>query len=191
MQVAAQVALFYFNANSGILTLPAGTINVNAVGPGDYNGGSITLIGSSIALNGGSGVTLSLLANASGSGNGGSVGVYATGANSDIILGGAPGNIALISATGGSAGSAAGNGGSITLYAGRNIFIPNTPNIISVATLGNNGNGGSISLTNGAVTTGTLEIDQSLSANGSGNGSGGQIIISNNSNNVFLISGAS
>ena len=65
--------------------------------------------------------TISLLANGFGSGNGGSVYVHTTSTVGDIILGNAPGNIASISATGGSAGSNAGNGGSIILVAGRNL----------------------------------------------------------------------
>jgi len=166
------------NAGTGLLTIPNGTINVSAAGPGNFNGGSISLTGSSIALSGGSGNTLSLLANASGTGNGGSISAKTTSATGDIILGNGAGDIATISAKGGSSGSTAGNGGTVMLNAGRNLIIPVLANIINVSPSGINGNGGTINLTAGAASaSGILQVNQGLSANGTGTGNGGTVSV--------------
>ena len=183
------------NANSGVLTVPAGTMSVNANGPGSYRGGSISLTGSYILLGPGTGQTLSLTANGFGSGNGGSIYVRTTSPSGSIILGNAAGNIASISATGGSAGSNAGNGGSIVVDAGDNLVIPSTPNIITVAALGNNGNGGLIELIAGSAlgssATAVLQVDQSINANGVGTGNGGSVSVSYHDPTNPLIVGGS
>ncbi len=179
------------NAGNGLLTIPNGTINVSAIGPGSHNGGTISLTGSSVVFSGGTGTTLSLLANAAGSGNGGSVSVRTTSANGDIILGNAAGDIATISATGGSAGFNAGNGGFVTLNAGRNLIIPSTIGIVKVIPAGNNGNGGTISLTAGAASSsGILQANQALNADGTGTGNGGTVSVSYNDTINPLIVGA-
>ncbi len=180
------------NANSGLLTIPNGKIDVSAKGPGSYNGGTISLTGSSIVLNGGNGTTLSLLANAFGTGNGGSVSVRTTSVTGDISLGNAPNNFANISARGGSAGSFAGNGGTVTLIAGRNLAISGAAGIINVSPSGTNGNGGSITLTSGNVAaTGTVQVDQSVNADGAGTGKGGTISVSYKNTGALTIGAVS
>ncbi len=162
-------------ASGGALTVPNSfTFSVNALGT-NGNGGIISLSGSTVSFTGGS---ESLTANGVGTGNGGSISITTSGSTGDIVLGSSSGSISSISATGGSAGSASGNGGTVTLSAGRNLTIPSTGGIINVNAIGTNGTGGSIILAAGTVTSsGTLQINQGLGANGVGTGNGGTVSI--------------
>lgn len=169
------------DAGSGVLTMPVGTISVNAAGSG--NGGSVTLTGSSISLQGTG--TLTLNADAAGTGNGGSLSITTTSATSDLTLGTADKNF-LLFARGGSAGSASGNGGSITLSAGRNL----TANAGSASPLGTNGGGAIISVAAGTATNANLLLNGTLSVDAVGTGNAGSITIAVNSSTPFLIGGA-
>src|SRR5262249_14295699 len=107
-----------------------------------------------------------LAANGAGTGGGGFVSVSTAG---DLAIGSASGNMVIL-ATGGSSGSAFGDGGTVSLQCA-NL----TLNLASlnVAPLGTNGNGGSIGLFAG----GNLSITNgsAIDVSGVGNGNGGFI----------------
>jgi hypothetical protein len=200
---------------SGGVVLGSGTLDVSASGSGNYQGGNISVTGSNItdassftlqanstgnnlfggaisliASNGISltGATQNLIANGGTTGNGGTLVLEALGATSDVTLGNAGSGLALM-ATGGSSGSAGGNAGSVTVEAGRNLTVPSGAGI-NVNALGNNGNGGSISLAAGAEAAGSLQVNQGLMANGVGTGNGGVISVTyNDGSNPIIVGG--
>jgi len=153
-------------AGANVNLVNAGVINAGGVGSG--NGGSIVIAGATLQVTGSGPVALT--ANGGSTGNGGEINVLLSGAG-DVAIGSAAGNL-VTSATGGSAGSASGNGGRVDVETSGNLTIDLTS--LNVAPLGSDGNGGtiffrgsSLSLVNGAV------IDES----GVGNGSGGHITL--------------
>ena len=164
---------------NGSLTLPTGTISVNGSAAGNYNGGSIMLtvaavLGNNVNITGGGPLVLS--ANGSGTGNGGALNVV----SANLSIGAGAGQMSF-SATGGSAGSAAGDGGSISIFT-NNSLVVNTA-LLPVAPLGNNGNGGQYTFQAGSVFVGSnLRIAGTLDVSGVGTGRGG---------NLSLTSGAS
>ncbi|MDR3615253.1 MAG: hypothetical protein P4L53_16970 [Candidatus Obscuribacterales bacterium] len=162
--------------NSGLVQLDGGSLTADATGAGNSNGGAVSVAGGTVSL---TGVSENLTANASGTGNGGSVSISTVGVGGNITVG-TSGSGLNLSATGGSAGSTSGNGGAVTVSASGNLSLPNGA-AIAVNPLGNNGNGGTINLTGGAGTanaSGYVAVNQGLTADGAGTGTGGTILVS-------------
>jgi hypothetical protein len=130
-------------AAGGVLTLSTDALSVSQDVLG--NGGSISLTAASLVL-GSSGLPLTLNADASGSGKGGSVSVGLTGA-SPVTIGTGAGDL-TISAEG---GPAAGNGGTASVKVGGNLVV-NTIEL-NVAPISGNGAGGNIILQSNSKTT--------------------------------------
>jgi hypothetical protein len=154
-------------APTGSITLGNLSVSSNTSG----NGGAIYLQANSYSFSGSS-VTLS--ANATGSGSGGTV----------TVSGGSLLNIGsgiLINATGGSASSSGGNGGTAMITASGTLSVD--PAGIDIGPAGINGNGGTVKLT----ANGNLFLSSYLIANGNGSGSGGTIDLTSNSSTPFAI----
>lgn len=160
-------------APTGPLTIPSVTYIVSATGTGNYNGGTFTITGSPLSLS-----TVTAMANARGIGNGGTISIISYGSTADITSVG-------VSALGGSPNSASGNGGSISVSAGRNLTIDFRT--INIAAQGINGNGATVNFTAGLTTTGDLRVAFATSANGKGIGNGGTISLNSNSSTPFNI----
>ena len=150
----------FFNVNGGSLAAQP-----NSAGDGGY----IYLTASSINFSGG---VLQLIADGTGNGNGGNVNVDLTG-NIPLYLGNQPGNV-YIQANGGSAGSSAGNGGSVSIQSGGSIYAQGGS--ITANPLGTNGNGGIITIN----TAGLFYYGSSINLSGVGTGAGGEITINVN-----------
>lgn len=152
-------SLRLYSAYDAQLFIVGGKYDANAVGSGNYNGGTI-------ALSKLSPVTLDLQASATGSGDGGYIRVP------ESIGFGA--NQAQIRATGGSAGSASGKGGHVLIsgYSGTNLTID--PAALDLRPLGTNGDGATIEVYNDGN---SLRVFGSLSADGVGTGNGGRILL--------------
>src|SRR5262249_38655453 len=181
-------ATIEISAPRSLLSIGSGALNADAAGTGpaadDFAGGRISLQALSIEITGVSPVMLS--ANASGNGAGGAISVRALGSPSEVHVGFLPHEF-IISATGGSPGSISGDGGSVTLTAGRKLFVD--ADAVTVDPLGTNGAGASYALTvlhNGPC-CGDLVFTGGLTANGVGSGAGGNIQISVNSQTPFSI----
>ena len=165
---------------TGTIAISNGALSVNAGGT-SFIGGTINIEAGILGISGGS---LSLSANATGTSKGGTVTVKALAAGSDLTVGTNVGNIA-ISATGGSTLSAAGDGGTIELVAGRSLTVE--PVSLNVNPQGNQGAGGTLKLTSGYATTGNLLINGNLSANGTGSQNGGIIQLLSRGNTAFYV----
>src|SRR5262249_41682725 len=98
-------------ANPGLLTIPSGTMSVDAHGGGTNNGGSIFLRGGGISITGG---TVTLSAQPTGSGIAGSITIETTNSHSAAQSG----DITL-----GSGGFSIAAGGEFTVVAGGNLNI--------------------------------------------------------------------
>src|SRR5262249_15820419 len=110
------------NSNGNLNLVNGGIINANGVGNGD--GGSIDIsLSQGATLQGTGGGRVRLGGNGGGTGNGGHVRVDVPFDNTDLSIGPAAGNNLIISATGGSAGSASGDGGFVELRTGGNITL--------------------------------------------------------------------
>ncbi len=157
----------------GTLSVLRGTLSADAAGPGDYDGGSVSVITDKFSVQLGPGATsLEILtANASGNGNGGIVLLQA--AQSDITVN--AGKTLRFFAKGGSAGSNFGDGGSITLE-GNNLSID--PTFLIGGPGGTNGKGENISL----IAHGSLFVNNAISADGNGIGDGGSVTLKTSSN---------
>jgi hypothetical protein len=164
--------------SGGNVQLDGGTLNVNGVTGASSTGGTITVTAASISQQAGS--TESLTANANGTGNGGVVNLTTSAAGGNITLGTSGGTTFQVAAEGGSTGSASGNGGAVNISSAAGLSILSDASI-NVAPQGNNGNGGSITLTGSTVTSSTLALSADLNASGIGAGNGGTISITNNS----------
>jgi hypothetical protein len=170
----------------GSITVPTGTYNASAAGPGTFNGGSINFTGAAVNTSGGN---VQLTANGSGGGNGGSVKVVTTTAAGNVSIGAGPTSLS-ISATGGSSGSLTGNGGTLTVSSGGNLTVDSSSLIVNP--IGTNGNGGTINLTDAsAAATGILQVTGDLTANGAGTGNGGTINVAyKDTTNSFVVGSA-
>ncbi|MBK9619683.1 MAG: hypothetical protein IPO31_10945 [Candidatus Obscuribacter sp.] len=126
-------------------------------------------------------------ANASGTGNGGIVRFTTTGTTSDLTVGGGGDNSLNVSATGGSVGSAAGDGGLVSVNAGRNLTVNNAPGSLNSNPLGLNGKGANITLSSGNLAGGDLFVNMPFDASGIGTGGGGSISLTTNSATTFNI----
>lgn len=155
---------------AGNLNIPSGTLDANAAG-GNFNGGAVEL-----ALGGALSNSLVLSANASGTGNGGSVSV------GGVTVGLLP-NQVQVSATGGSPGSSSGNGGQFSI--GDNSVVDSAA--VNINPLGTNGNGGTWELFSAFS---SITVNGSIVANGVGNGDGGKVFISNDSG-ITTVGGSS
>jgi hypothetical protein len=102
-------------------------------------------------------------ANGSGTKSGGNVTI--TGSN--LAVGAIPGTTS-VSATGGSIGSLAGDGGTVSLIASQGLVA--NLNSIDVSPKGENGNGGKVTLSAGSV-----QLSGALTVNGVGTGNGGSV----------------
>ncbi len=154
---------------------PGGTMAVDASG-GNFNGGSFSSGPITIT----DGQHLTITANASGSGNGGSIKLTSNG-----DLGSAANQISL-QAAGGSVGSSAGDGGSITVVNQAATTIEGTA--LDVNPRGLNGKGGSITLNSSFS---DFHITGSLIADGVGTGDGGTVTLTNGSSQPFIVGAAS
>ncbi len=169
---------------SGNVLLDGGTLNSSGVTGAASSGGTVMVTAASISQSAGS--TEFLGANANGTGNGGVVKLTTTAAGGNITLGPNGGTTLNIQAEGGSTGSASGNGGSVTVSSAAGLSVLSAASV-NVAPQGNNGNGGSITLTGSTVTASTLTLSANLNANGIGTGNGGVIAVTNNSANLLQI----
>ncbi len=160
-------------SQTGTLTLPLGIFSVDGTGT-NSNGGTLTLSGQSLDVGGGA---VSLSACSTGSGNGGSITLFD--AQGALTSGKTPGQFSA-KANGGSLNAVSGNGGTINISASSLIVDPAD---IDVSPLGQNGDGGNISLT----ATTSLFVQNSLQENGVGAGNGGSITISTQAASTFVI----
>ena len=160
---------------AGALSVPTGTYAVNSVG--NNAGGKLNWTGTSLTISGGA--VLTLQANGSGIGNGGTISLNS--GSTAMTIGSS--NISM-SANGGTNLSDSGDGGSLAMISTGNLTV-NTGSL-SVRPLGTNGMGGTLNLTGANVA-----ITGVLSANGVGTGNGGQIYITSNSSSAFNIGGGS
>lgn len=175
------------SAPQSFVVLSPGALSADGAGTNSpsngFSGGQITLEGLSVGVSNGGIVNLS--ANGSGSGDGGTICIQATGSTSRLNIGAVPSGF-TISATGGSSGSAYGDGGVVNLTAGSNLIV--NPIALSINPLGQNGAGGKLGL---ALLSGTaccgLVVNGDLSLDGVGSGDGGHIVIVNNSPSTFSI----
>src|SRR5262249_39695692 len=131
---------------------------------------------------------LDLSADAAGTGNGGTISVATTAAGQPLITVGS-GQL-TVSATGGSAGSASGNGGIVNISSGKDLTVD--PSFLVVRPLGTNGDGGILNLiasnapTN-PKTEGILFISGSLNVDGVGAGAGGTVNLRVHSATTFTV----
>jgi len=168
------------SAPQGSITLPAGTLSVNAAG-GDFNGGDIALSSSFLFVTGSSPLTLS--ANGSGSGDGGHIAVTTTSKYEDLRVQNLPGGL-ILSATSGPSG---GDGGSLSVSSGAQLIVD--PTRFTAGPLGANGQGAMLSLTAGTARAAVLQVLGGLNASGAGTGAGGNISLTFNSDRPFVITG--
>ncbi|TXI33654.1 MAG: hypothetical protein E6Q53_02695 [Candidatus Moraniibacteriota bacterium] len=179
-------------ATPGVVTLASGTYSASGLGASG-DGGTISVKGSQTVTSGAGPVILQ--ADASGTGNGGTVQLIATAAGSSATIGNSS-NQFIINTRGGSAGSAAGNGGTIEVRQGGNLAVSDT-SFLNAAPIGTAGNGGSYILEAGTGGTGNLSVTGSLNAQGggvggAGNGKGGTVELISRSTSAFTVnSGAS
>src|SRR5262249_51935678 len=153
-----------FGSVKSVDLVSAGTINVSGVGIG--SGGSIAILGGTLQLPSTGPVTL--VANGGTEGNGGNIQGYIR--STDLALGSGAGNL-ILSATGGSAGSASGNGGSVNVSTEFNSVTVDLASL-NVAPLGTNGNGGQIFIS--ANSSVYLSNGNLIDTSGVGDGSGGR-----------------
>jgi hypothetical protein len=171
----------YFSPN-GTITAPGGTLSVDGAGAGDSNGGNVTFSAVALIITGPLPLTLS--ANAVNGGNGGEIKVETRGATSDLVVNDVAGGLVL-SATGGSGGSLTGDGGKITVIAGRNLTVDQSVSVacplgcLSAGPQGTDGAGARYTLQSGAslTATGNLFVDGDMSVDGAGTGSAGVLIL--------------
>ena len=117
---------------------------------------------------------MTLSANATGTGNGGTISLTTNSASGTITVGSAPGDVIISAAGGGSSG----NGGSVIVNAGGNLTVNITsvaPFSLNAAPTGATGSGANFTFSAGNM---TLIITGTLNANGVGNGNGGQVNLS-------------
>lgn len=155
--------------DGGIVSVPVGTIDVSGVGEGT-SGGRVAIQGLQLQT-GSSRGPLSILANGTSNGSGGSIYIGAT-AGEMLTIGSADDELQL-SATGGAPGRDSGNGGSVTLRTDTALLLNELPH---VNPQGDNGNGGALKLS-------ALEItwDGDIIADGVGLGAGGTILLESRS----------
>jgi hypothetical protein len=166
-------------ANTIDLSSGAYAISANAGGPGSFDGGIITVSAGSIVYPSGNAILFS--ANGTGSGNGGVTSLTLNGNPDETLRVSDDENSIRFSATGGSSGSDAGDGGGVLVTTAGNLQV--NPNAISAGPLGDTGDGATISLHSGA----NLKITGSVSASGVGSGDGGSIELSTNSQSAFML----
>jgi hypothetical protein len=160
-------------APQGALTISSGSINLDAAGTTAFNGGSLTVVGDGLAVSGSGALAIS--ANGVGGGNGGQVSITNLASQNLTIGSGA----ISISANGGAAGSASGDGGSVTLASGGNLYIGMSA--IQAGPLGLSGAGGHFSFVAGTNGSGLVAVTGNIDASGKGTGDGGSILLASNS----------
>src|SRR5262249_32807963 len=151
-----------------------------ANGSSDGAGGSISLVAPRINVNISNPTAAQLQVIGAGTGKGGTVTLSAT--QSNLTVGNVPGGFQVF-ATGGSVGSAAGDGGTLKMTARTGIDIDTDPLALQLNPLGN-GTGAQITL---KVTNGPLGVSGDLRADGGGFGAGGKITIDVKSSAPFSI----
>lgn len=169
------------NGGTGSLSFP-GTVSLTANGVGGSgSGGNITLKSTNAISSTG---VLTLTADGGLTGSGGQVNVSVTSTTGDITANTSGANNLNISTRG---GSSSGQGGTITLTAGRNLTVSSVSALnLSPFT----GAGGTYNLTAGATAaTGNLAITGALSASAVNSGSGGTINLNSKSATSFNIGG--
>ena len=181
-------------SNIGPISLPGQTISANAGSQASY-AGSITIQAFSLAITGSSPI-LALSANAAGTATGGTINVTTLSSTSDLIVGYPGSSLSYItaSATGGSAGSSYGDGGSISISAGRNLTVNPLSQYLSVSPQGQSGYGGYLALGAGQSAGGTLIVNGAITLNGggttgAGSGSGGTIELTAKSPTAIAVNG--
>src|SRR5262249_40142042 len=168
---ALQISLF----SGGTIALQSNALSATVDGVG--NGGSISLIATSILGSAASSVVV-LSANGTGTGNGGIVILnLSTASLIGTVAPIVPGTALTLNATSGATG---GHGGAVSLMTTSTLFVETTsggvPTGINVSPLGADGGGGNISLNAGSIgwtSSGTTALN--LSANGVGTGNGGSV----------------
>ncbi len=169
-------------STAGVLSLQSSSLTADP--DASNNGGNITISGNSIVWSAQFAQPLTLTANAApgSSGNGGDITLAYSGKN-NISTGSKAGGFSL-SANGGSVGSTGGDGGKISIFASKNLFIDTSA--IQASPLGNSGAGGMIAFASGDTGTGTLLINGSIDVSGVA-GSGGSISLTSSSTTPFII----
>ena len=156
------------NSGTGTLAI-GGDIGVDGQGSAG-NGGSVALRAPTITASGTRNEHIS--ANGAGTGNGGNVMIQSTDSANNLTMGRGRGQL-TVSATGGSAASASGDGGSIWVQVGGDLVIADGT-ALAVNPIGMNGQGGSMNL---VANAGTLGVSGLLNGNGAGTGNGGTITL--------------
>lgn len=203
-----------FISVSGNLNVNAAALNVNA-GLGDADGGNLSLAAGvdrfGAVANGTLSLTGSLAADASGSGNGGSLNLTAN----KLVFGGSGANVSLsakanggnggtivvqalgsdadlivdssvnLDARGGFDSESPGDGGSITLSASRNLSLLGAN--INASSMGSSGDGGTITLEAGVGQVGSLALSGDVLADAHGSGRAGNINLSYRSSSSLSI----
>ncbi len=165
------------------VSLASGTLANDGVVDGD--GGSITISTNTLTITGGS--TLSLSANGADTGDGGFINISISDTEGTAISI-SPGGFSLSA----NSGANDGNGGQVSVT---NSYddITVDPAAISVAPLGTNGRGGTISLSAGTYSPGdgtyfgNVFVSDSIDVSGVGTGSGGNVEITSVSSNPLTI----
>ena len=143
---------------------------LSAQGAGEGNGGQVNLTGPQINILDGSTISVST----NGSGDGGTITASAVGTDADFALG----NGSVMSAR-----SAAGNGGTISIAAERNVSLNGS--LLDAGSM--LGSGGSIELGAGLSGAGVLSIDADVVADGGGTGNGGTLSFMQNSQQAMQL----
>jgi hypothetical protein len=169
---------------TSVVLAPGAKLSANASGDGSFNGGSISVTAATIAVTASSPISIS--ANGSGTGAGGSITLAASDTSQGSITVDSTGSALLISATGGTPNSPAGDGGKVRITAGNMLSI--SPSALLAGPLGSSGagpvfwlNGGDGSFVRselgGSGGAGSLVISGSLVADGAGSANGGSITL--------------
>ncbi len=149
----------------GDLTVDSKTFSV-APTSANGNGGTISLSAVNTLTTVGN-----LNADGKGTGNGGTILLSTTDPKSDLTIG-TKGTTQFFARS----GSAGGDGGYISISAGRNLTVLNTA-VIDNSVRGGNGNGGATLLSAGFVGPGTVTVNKNINVSGHGTGSGGSIYL--------------
>lgn len=167
----------------GDVTLNNTAIDVQGGKSGNGNGGFVE-IDSGFSGTGNLNATTSIIADGGGTGNGGTIIANSLAGNATFNH---PGDTTVMSVQGGEGGTS-GNGGFIRVLAAKDLNLQSGD--VEASSLAANGNGGTIILGAGTSSAGRLIYNQKIHANGGTvSGNGGQIFLSEASNQSLLISG--
>ena len=163
---------------AGAVSIQSDSLKVSSseISASSTNGNGGTVILSSQTLISTNISPLLISANGGGAESGGTVSIAVNDLqNGNLTVGTKSGELVL-SATGGSSGSSAGNGGTVILTAAKTLLVD--PSSISAQPLGINGDGATLQFSGATNNASTVQIKgSSLCAEGAGSGKGGKISI--------------